>query len=420
MPVRKIALVFLILVGAGIGLFALVWRMKGWLSMTLGIIGALLIIGALKFLENALDHWYREKRRLKKLEEDLYGASGAGQHWNMSDQSWEIDPKETAGPDYVPELNLPLRRKLLWWFGIFAALGFAAIFAGRKLPLPFGTLATGAGLAFGLWNALMFYAAKESSNSGEPTQDFAFRWGSDPLFRRNNILLGLLLLLVFVTGMLITPAPPHAAPYIIGTFSLLVAILFGHVFYVQWALKKGVPQHHDNWSVGQRRMEQVVNVVIVLFWIAGYPVVSHFLPDYIRELYFALLFSGAGLLIGYFVHDHLKNRFPGFFTDEERQMEMLVRVYVSCLILTLCTAAVVNYKTAGNFTRVEYYPVIEKSENYMKKNYLWLEIAGQKKRFEPGKTEWENIRPGDTLDVLVGKGVLGFDVILKYGGAVKK
>lgn len=419
MSARKIALVFLILLGAGAGLFALVWRMTGWLSIVVGIIGALLIIGALKFLEQALDEWYKEKRRVKKQEEDLYSTSGAARCRNTAEQPWAINRDEPAVPDFYPEYNLPLKRKLLWWFGTFAAIGFAAVFVANKLPEPFRTFSLGAGLVAGLWNGFMFYATREPFYPEKPTHDFAFKWGSDAIFRRNNLLLGLLLLIVFTVGVFVTPPPPKSGSYIIGSFLSLVAILFGNMFYVGRALKKGVPQASDHWTPGQKRLEQIVDVAIVLLWIAGYPIVSLFLPDYIQELYFALLFAAAGLVIGYFVHDYLKNRFLDFFSGEERQNEMLVRVYVSCLIITLCIAAVVNHKTAGYFARVERYPVLGKSETYKKKNYLWLEIGGQKKRFEPKRMDWQNIRAGDTLDVLVGKGVLGFDVILKYG-AVKK
>lgn len=78
--------------------------------------------------------------------------------------------------------------------------------------------------------------------------------------------------------------------------------------------------------------------------------------------------------------------------------------------------------------RVCYHPIItaqlysrnlvaDKSSTYKKKRYLWLYIDGKRKRFEPKKVEWEAIQPGDTTAVLVGKGLLGFEVILQFGTA---
>lgn len=412
---KRIALTFISLLGTGVLLFALVWRMQGTLSIMVGITAALFIISAIKFLERALEDWYTEKKQRQKQDEDLFGASGAGQSWNAGAQSWTVSREEPVGQPFSPESNLPLKRRLLWCFGVFAALGFSAVLFGKKLPASFPEPVMGAGLAIGLWNSLMFAAARESFNPEKPSHDFAWMWGKNSTFRRNNILLGLLLLTVFTGCVLLMPPPPNAGPYIIGSFLALVGILVGNMLYVRRTLEKGIPQPPDDWTPGQKKMEKWVNVSVVLLWVLGYVVLSIFLPDYIEELYFALLFTAGGMLIGFVVHDFIKIRFPGFFSDEKRKVELLTRIYLSCIILTLCTATAANHQTAHQFVRKERYPVLDKSEGLKGKMYLWLEIGGKKKRFEPREVEWNSAHPGDTLSVLVGKGMLGFDVILRYG-----
>ena len=157
-----------------------------------------------------------------------------------------------------------------------------------------------------------------------------------------------------------------------------------------------------------------MDVSIILLLIAGYPVLQILLPNLIQELYFSLLFAGAGLVVGYFVHDYLKNKFTGFFDDSDRKGAILLKTYVGCLILTLCIAAFVNQKTAILKPQTKIYRVTDKSSTYKGKSYLWLEINGKNKRFEPKKDEREKLKTGDSTKVLVGTGALGFDYILKF------
>lgn len=329
--------------------------------------------------------------------------------------------EEPSGAPFIPETNFPLKQKLSRWFGILAAAGFAVVFAGIRFPDMVNLTLTAGGLPLGVWSISMYAMLQEPARYDKPAHDFAFMWGKRPAFRRMNIFLGFLMATVFDMLVYIAPPPPNQRFYVIAMFASLVAILFVNIFYVSSALKKGVRQPVDNWTSAQQRLENVFYAGSFISWFFGYFVISAFLPDLIHELFFALLFSAAGLLVGYVVHDQLKSWDPDFFNGEERQRQLLVCVYVTCLILTLCASAVVNYRTAGRATRPERYRVLDKSEVAAghRARYLWLEIGGQKKRFEPRWSEWQNIRTGDTLDVLTGKGVLGFDVILKYGGIQK-
>jgi hypothetical protein len=167
--------------------------------------------------------------------------------------------------------------------------------------------------------------------------------------------------------------------------------------------------------VGEKRLERIVDISAIIMLIAGYPIVSICLPNLIHELYFALTFAAMGLFVGYLLHDFLRNRFSGFFDDSERKQGILVEIYVSSLILTLSAAAIINKKTAYYHMESRFYKVTDKSMTYKGKHYLWLEIDGAVKRFEPRNlAEWERLKPGDTADVWVGKGILGFEEVLVF------
>jgi hypothetical protein len=411
---KKIAIIFFTTFGIGALLLASVWRVQGQWGFWVGLLGMVLMVVALKWAGNAVEEWENEKRRAKKQEEDLYKTPGVSQSWDSSRQSWQIEGEPEMPAVFIPQTNPALRRKLLWVFGILSAFGFSLVFAKNLLPAFFddNTPRMAAGLALGVWSAFMFAAVKEKNDSAQPTHDFTYMWGSNRVFRRNNILFGILMLVVVLLGTMLTPPPPNAAPYIIGTFVSLTAVLVFNIIYLNFALTKGIP---DNWTGGEKRLENITNVGIILLMVAGYPILSLLLPSLIEELYFALTFAAAGLLFGYFVHDFIKTRIPGFFTDDEHKSAILVKIYVGSLVLILCAAAFINRKTADYATETRKYHVNDKSKTYKGEHYLWLDIDGKNKRFEPKLPEWEQAQIGDSLPVLVGKGRLGFEVILQFG-----
>ncbi len=386
---RQIAITFFVMLGIGAALFALVWRVKGNWGFAIGIVGALIIIFALKWLEQVLETKSKEKSAAKKHEEEARFIN-----------------KSTKQPElFFLEQNPALKKKLLWVFSVLTAIGFGVTWIGLQLKWPFILVAFT--LPLGLWSAMIWAALSEKFKPEKPSHDFSFFWGTKPVFRRNNVLFGIVLILIVEIGFTLTPPPPHAVPMIIGTLIAMFVVFLCQVFYIQFALQKEI----EEWSPSEKRLERVMDVTIILLLIGGYPVVQILLPNLIQELYFSMLFAGVGLIVGYFAHDYLKNRFTGFFENEERKWEILLKIYVSCLILTLCTAAIVNRRTADYNTKPKVYKVTDKSAS---KLYLWLEIEGKNKRFEPKKGEWEKLQPGDSSKVLVGTGVLGFEYILKF------
>lgn len=391
---KKVTLVFFALLGAGVALFAMVWRIEGHLGFGFGVLGALLIISALKWLERAFTVWDQEKKAAKQEEEALY--------WGTSSI---IKPQS-----FVPQENLRLRKKLSWWFGGTATVCLVLVMLGNRLH----SAVMIAAFPICLWSLFLFAAVREKFRSEKPQQDFSYLWGESPVFRRNNLLFGILMwALVFGIGIL-TPPPPNAAPYVIGIFVGIFVVWLIHLFYIQFALEKGVAGLWEGWSVGEKRLSRIMDVLSIVLLMAGYPIISFTLPNLIEELYFALLYAGLGLVVGYCVHDFLKNRFTGFFDGEERKSQILLQIYICCLILTLSVAAIANRQTAYYQTEVRAYQVADKSKTYKKRLYLWLDIAGKRKRFEPKMTEWESVQTGDSIQVLVGKGILGFEHILKF------
>lgn len=411
---RKIALTFSVFFGIGAALFALVWRMQGTFSAIVGVVAALFVIGSLKWLEKAIDEWYKQKRQAKKLEDEVYSRPGVKQQWNSVSQSWEIRDALPLSP-FEPQTNTRVKQKLSWIFGVLTVLGAILGFSGDKLAEPYKTITMGVGFPMFLWGIFMFAAVREKFRPEKPTQDFSYLWSSRPVFRRNILLIGLLSFVIGFTGIVLTPPPPNAAPMLIATLIGLFVIYLFNLFYIQFAQQNAVPEFWAGWSMGEKRLEKFVDVAIVVLLVVGFPIVSILMSDFLHELYFALIFAGVGLLVGYFVHDFLKNRFAGMNEADERKWEILLKIYVGCLIVTLCMAAFVNKKTAIFATETRKYLVTDKSKKYKGKRYLWLEIDGKNKRFEPKLPEWEQAQVGDSLAVLVGKGSLGFKVILQFG-----
>lgn len=316
-----------------------------------------------------------------------------------------------------PQANPALRKKLLWVFGSILVGSTTYLIVGLQTQDESQTSLLAIALALGLWSLSMFLSVKEDPGSGYEKYQFTSVWSARPAFRITNVLLGFLMCASMYVIVRITPEPPNAGPYIIAMFSSMFVFYVIQMLYLNAALKVPVPEERDNWTTGQKQLENVSTALVILLCIAGYPILHAFLPDLIEELYFALLFAGLGFLPGYLAHDFFKNHFTGFFNKDEPQRQILINIYLSGLILTLCTTAVVNHRTAALNTEIRRYRVEEKSETYKRDHYLWLSIDGKRKRFEPKMAAWEQAVPGDTMSVLVGKGCLGFEVILQYGAA---
>lgn len=316
-----------------------------------------------------------------------------------------------------PKASPALRKKLLWVFGSILVCSTTFLIVGLQKEDESKTSLLATALALSLWSLAMFLSVQEDSDSSNVRHPFTSVWSSRPAFRLTNILLGFLMCAAMYVGARMTPEPPNAGPYIIAMFGSMVAFYFINLFYLNTVLKVQSPEERDSWTTGQKQLDNVSTALVFVLYIAGYPVLNTFLPDLIEELYFALLFTGLGLLPGYLAHDFFKNHFTGFFNNEEPKRQILINIYLSGLILTLCTAAVVNHRTATLTTEIRRYRVEEKSETYKRDHYLWLTIDGKRKRFEPKLAAWEQAVPGDTMSVLVGKGCLGFEVILRYGAA---
>lgn len=273
-----------------------------------------------------------------------------------------------------------------------------------------------AALPLVLWAGIMYLSARGDDNPEERLQDFTEVWTSSRRFRVINILFGVLMCLSMYIGAAIAPPPPNTGPYIVGMFGSMVILFILNSLYLKSALKEGIPDESDLWSAGEKRLENISTVISILLYVAGYPVLRVLLPGYIEELYFALLFSLAGLGLGYAAHWYFTGRFSGFFDKTERKTQIVVNIYLISLILTLCAAAFANYRTARENTESRRYRIEKKSETY-RNSYVWLDIDGASKRFEPRLDAFKQAQAGDTMNVVVGKGCLGFEVILQFGVA---
>lgn len=392
---QKNILIFFTLLGTGALLLRLVWRVEGTFGFVFGVLGALLIILSLKWMERVLHEQELKKRAIQQEYEAQYS----------------VRERQGSRPPFTPIENPVLRKKLMWIFGSLALVCGAMVLFSQRFP----EVVTIVAFPIWLWSMFLYAAAQEKFKPESPSHDFSYMWGTNPVFRRINLTLGLLMALVVFWGWYITPPPPNSGPYIIVLIGGVMVVLFINLFYIKFALQQHVPGLFDGWTLGEKRLERVVDISTFLLMMAGYPVISLYLPNLIHELYFALTFAAMGLFVGYLLHDYLRNRFTGFFDDSERKRGILVEIYISSLVLTLSAAAIINKKTSYYHMEQRFYKVTDKSTTYKGKHYLWLEIDDAVKRFEPrNSAEWERLEPGDTADVWVGRGILGFEDVLIF------
>ncbi len=277
MSIGRMIVVFVAIAGTGALLLASVWTQKGTFAFIVGLIGMLLMVAAIKWLERAVETRETERQSAER-QEKTYGIPDVAPFREINRAPGTEAPGKSGA-------NPAMRRKLAWRFGSAGVLGLLSFAIGYKAPPPYSAWLGTAGGALALWNLIMFVAVFEKNNDLRPARDFSHVWSSSAVFRRNNLLLGLLYFSIVFIGSVITPPPPHAAAYIIAMAAGFMAVLFIQIFYIQFALEKGVRDVSDGWSVGERQLERVMNVVILVLMMAGYVITQLLLPNFIQEIW---------------------------------------------------------------------------------------------------------------------------------------
>lgn len=394
---RKTAIVNIGIFLLGAILLASVWQTKGRIAEIVGLAGILVMLMQIFRMKAWL-----ENLKVQTASADEFITGGTSETKYVYDDT----PKQR----YENEQNPALKRKLVRWFGGGLVLSLAVVTWGYY----FKETGMFVGFSAGLWCVLMLAMLHQTHTMDDPARDFAYTWGKYPVFRMMHLLMGVLASIVPAIIVLLAPPPPNQGPYVIGVFGSLVLFLGAAVFYSNYFLRKDIPELWEGWTPSEKRLEQMIIVASVVLFVAGFPILNSTTHRLLFELKFCLLFAGAGWVLGYLAHDYLKNRFTGFFKNEERYYQLLACVYLSGIILTLCAATVFNQITAANHTETRVYRSTDKSKTYKGKHYLWLEIDGKNKRFEPPVQAWEHIQPGDSVRVLVGRGALGFECALAF------
>jgi hypothetical protein len=140
------------------------------------------------------------------------------------------------------------------------------------------------------------------------------------------------------------------------------------------------------------------------------------LDNVIQAKSFVFEYSMYGLLLSLTVLYLMYKLQPGYFKNgTEKRASAVLSYFFGLVAIFVFGSAKYNLETSKKDTKTIHALVMERDENYLYKTpYVKLNIKGHTERFQPTKSEWENISVNDSLTLTVGKGRLGFLQILRF------
>ena len=140
------------------------------------------------------------------------------------------------------------------------------------------------------------------------------------------------------------------------------------------------------------------------------------IDNIIKAKSFVLEHSIYGILFSFTVLFIIHKMNPNYFKSEKEKRGSAILSYIFGLtIIFMFSMGYFNIKTSKNNSKMIKAIVLKKSKNtrYGTK-YLKLGINDRIERFQPNVKEWEAINERDTINLIVSKGKLGYQHILKF------
>lgn len=379
---------YLILIAIGAALLASVWTVKGWVGNVVGGLGVLLILSGLY----AIEGW---------LQKDLENEAKKTEHE-------DFEPSELKAIDF--EEHPPTQRKIRWFSGVALAICVVAYFLRERLPAPYPFLILVEVVAVGFSSFVIFEA---SFKSKEKSRSIGWVWKSDEKFRKT--------VWAFILGLMISPLPlvfskitliksKEFLLFQLPFFLLFLILPIGFAAFLQRNLDFD-SRRKSTWKPSEETLDVFFWVTIIIGLASIQPIGGLYFSRLVSELKFVLLFAAVGLGVGWMVFDFIKTHFTNLFSvQSEKRNELQLRIYISSMLATGFFAVIWNHQTAIDNAFYKNYYATEKANE----KWIFVEVDGKSKRFDLKAAEWKATSAPDSVKILVGKGILGFDVFLKF------
>ncbi len=381
-----------ILITVGAGLMAIIWNLQGWAHHVFGWLAVILmLVGFLNM-----------KFRLDKLEKESELETFA--------EDFEVMPQATTSEN-LPE-NPKVRWRILWICGMMAVGSFILCLLGKYgwIKMPFLVLIIV--FVLGLASAMILAFGQKGANS----HDIGSKWASDKKFRSIIVLFVILMFLSLLPMVFAgdTPIWSHEFLYNLPCIVVFFALLFGLGVYLNKNLSNAKTQQFSTWSVGENRLDNLFSVLMIGGFFGVFFLDRPFFSRLVEEFKFWLIFTAGGFLLGWILMDFLKTHLTEFFKIQTNlRSKLILRVYVVGIFATLAFSVIFNHRTAKKNVVSQRFYANQKTSGAKNQRYLFLDFDGKEKRFSIKNEEWEKITAGDSVQILVGHGILGFDVFLE-------
>ncbi|WP_299702283.1 hypothetical protein [uncultured Pontibacter sp.] len=140
------------------------------------------------------------------------------------------------------------------------------------------------------------------------------------------------------------------------------------------------------------------------------------LDNHIHTNDFLIIYGLLGVALATVTTSILKKMMPSFFKNNHTRAVAILGLWLSIAACTVMIAGHYNMATAKANLRTEKAFVQQKTKNVSTSTrYLYLQLATHEERFSPRKaSEWDAIAVGDSLELTVGKGELGYSYIFHF------
>ncbi|TNE78739.1 MAG: hypothetical protein EP332_13245 [Bacteroidetes bacterium] len=160
------------------------------------------------------------------------------------------------------------------------------------------------------------------------------------------------------------------------------------------------------------KLDQVLTYASLIIALILLKTQSGLLENTIRGKSFAIQFMSLSIMpagLWFF------KRVAAYRGTEKKEKRLLAQCF-SILFLGLFAAASINTWTAQSDSEVKKAFVSKHGgfSEFRNQNYIHLVIEGKDERFNPDPKSYKSFSQGDSIEILVGHGILGYDCILEF------
>lgn len=231
-------------------------------------------------------------------------------------------------------------------------------------------------------------------------------------FYKRLIYLGIaIILMVFLTEQKAAPVSIGIAVLFFGLYQLLIIIINSpdivDDFFPAKTYNEASPDPFDQFMYRFSAFLIIAGIVFVVFENKG-------IENTVDGSMFFWTYAIIGVLIATIVTIILKRRNPSVYYESKRRFTVHVGLFLGLFLIVPSIASFINQYACYSEVACKEYTIAEKATGAKNSSWLFIEINGQKERFEVSRTFLNSVKEGEQVTLFIQKGRLGYDFVKEF------